>query len=113
MPTTQLRDVSIRATSTPGTSRRASGMLVAPDRAMSSFVTTKIAAGVFHTASGVFETEVISISPSCFKVRRLSAAVSGTGVCAEAFPAPIDSPLAQATAATRAQDDLENDSMDR
>jgi hypothetical protein len=40
MPTTQLREVSIRATSTPGTRRSASGMLVAPDRAMSSLVST-------------------------------------------------------------------------
>ena len=87
-------------------------MLVAPDRAMSSFVSTKMAAGVFQTASGVFETEVISISPSSFRVSRLRTGVSGTGLCAEASRAPISIPIAQAMAGTKAQKNLESKTMD-
>ena len=49
---------SIRATSTPGTSRRASGMQVAPERRRSSWRMTKTAAGAFETGSATLETEV-------------------------------------------------------
>src|ERR1700690_3891892 len=49
---------STRATLNPGTMRRRSGILVAPERRMSSWVITKIAAPVFASFCSFFETEV-------------------------------------------------------
>jgi len=54
-----------RATCTPGTRRRASGIEVAPDRIMSSFVSTKIAAGASPNLSGIFETDTTVAPNSC------------------------------------------------
>ncbi len=69
----------MRATSTPGTSRRASGIDAAPERRMSSAVSTEIAAAVSDSRWGRLETEVISIfirssSPSSASAASLSAA---------------------------------------
>src|SRR5579864_2627262 len=48
----------MRATFTPGTMRSRSGMLVYPDRRMSSCVMTKTAAPVVHSFSSFLETDV-------------------------------------------------------
>src|ERR1700722_15084718 len=53
------------ATSTPGTNRKASGMEVAPDRMMSSLVSTKTAAGASINFSDVLETDTTVASNSC------------------------------------------------
>ena len=49
---------SMRATCTPGTIRNASGMLVAPERRMSSCVMTKMAAAASANFWLLLETEV-------------------------------------------------------
>ena len=49
---------SIRATFTPGAIRRRSGILVAPERRMSSWLITKIAAPVFASFCSFLETDV-------------------------------------------------------
>ena len=49
---------SSRATSTPGTMRRRSGMFIMPERRMSSCVITKTAAPALERAWSFFETEV-------------------------------------------------------
>ena len=66
---------SIRATSRPGASRNASGMLVAPERRISSCVITKIAAAASATFCVRLETEV-----TCKFIRSsmLMAVTSGT-----------------------------------
>src|SRR6266404_3424425 len=66
---------SIRATSRPGASRNASGMLVAPERRISSCVITKIAAAASATFCVRLETEV-----TCRFIRSsmLMAVTSGT-----------------------------------
>jgi hypothetical protein len=51
----------IWATSIPGTMRKRSGMLVAPERAISSGVITKIAAATSDSFCYFFETEVTSM----------------------------------------------------
>src|ERR1039458_1274569 len=70
----------IWATSTPGTMRNRSGMLFAPDRAMSSAVMTKTAEAVFDIFCSFLETEVTSmfIRSSRFKFVRS---------CGDAWPA--------------------------
>ena len=49
---------SIRATSSPGASRSASGMLRAPERRISSCVITKIAAAALASVCSRFDTDV-------------------------------------------------------
>src|SRR5467141_1445355 len=66
---------SMRATSRPGTRRSASGMLVAPDRRMSSCVITKIAAAASATCCLRLETEVTCIF---HRSSKLTAVTSGT-----------------------------------
>ena len=51
----------ICATSSPGTMRSKSGILVAPERRMSSWVITKIAAATCDNFCSFFETEVTSV----------------------------------------------------
>src|ERR1700722_9097942 len=52
------RFASTRATFTPGARRRRSGILVAPERRISSCVITKIAAPAFDSFCSFFETDV-------------------------------------------------------
>src|SRR3569832_461311 len=70
---------SMRPTSTPGTSRSRAGILVAPDRRISSCVSTWTAAGLLKRRSGFFDTVVTSTSSNCSRLssvrsRRYSAA---------------------------------------
>ncbi len=65
---------SIRATCRPGTMRRASGMLVAPERRMSSAVRAKMAADAFASFCGFFAAEVTS---SC-KISSILISVKST-----------------------------------
>src|ERR1700722_19898920 len=75
------RFASTRATSTPGAKRRKSGMLVAPERRMSSCVITKIAAPVFDNFCSFFETEVTWMF---IRSSRLTVERSGSwGACAQ------------------------------
>jgi hypothetical protein len=53
-----------RATCSPGTSRSASGIELAPERRMSSCVTTKTAAVALEAGSGRREVEVMRIRAS-------------------------------------------------
>ena len=68
--TAQLLDVC-SPTCSPGTRRRASGMVVAPDRRMISGLTTATAAAASRSVSSVRETEVISTVMSSSKLMRL------------------------------------------
>src|SRR4051812_29742578 len=72
MPTDHLL-LSIRATSTPGASRSASGILVTPERRMSSLVMTNTAAGMFDAFSGCLERVVTWICESCSRDMFFSA----------------------------------------
>ena len=62
-----------RATCKPGTPRSASGIVVAPERRMSSLVTTLIAAAAELSVSAVRDTDVTSMSISSSMLRRFSA----------------------------------------
>src|SRR5262249_15580366 len=72
---------SICATCTPGASRKASGMLVAPARLMSSCVMTNTAAGVCDSNCGLLETVVTSICVSSSRLNSETEA-SCAGDCA-------------------------------
>ena len=63
----------ICATSTPGTMRSKSGILVAPERRMSSAVITKMAEAVRESVCDVLETEVTLNAPAGWSVVRDSA----------------------------------------
>src|SRR5260370_12557913 len=69
----------MRATWTPGTRRRASGMLVAPERLMSSAVMTWMAAGGRNCGSSVLDTEVTLV---CASSSRLMDVRSGRSTAA-------------------------------
>ena len=62
-----------RATCKPGTPRSASGIVVAPERRMSSLVTTLIAAAAELSVSAVRDTDVTSMSISSSMLSRFSA----------------------------------------
>ncbi len=72
---------SMRATCKPGTIRNASGMLVAPERRMSSCVITKMAAAASASFWVLFETEVTC---TFIKSSTLIAVTSGR-FCANAL----------------------------
>src|ERR1035441_3382813 len=75
---------SICATSTPGAIRRTSGMLVAPERRMSSWLITKTAAPVLDSVCSFFETEVTSMLNRSSKLA--PARFCAEGVCAVILP---------------------------
>jgi hypothetical protein len=79
MPTDQWL-ASMRATSTPGASRRASGRVVAPERRISSPVMTKIAAGVWKARTGSLDGVVTSMAESSSMLRFLKEGTEAT-VC--------------------------------
>src|ERR1700678_3422222 len=60
--------LSICATSTPGTMRRTSGMLVAPDRRISSWLITKTEAAVRASFCSFLETEVTGVFSNCSRL---------------------------------------------
>ena len=64
---------SMRATSTPGTIRRTSGMLVAPERRMSSAPMTKAAAAVSASGRVCRLTELTSTTSTFISSSRLSS----------------------------------------
>src|ERR1700728_4739436 len=64
MPTAQVVELS-RPTSTPGASRRASAIEVAPARRISSAVITYTADGVSHSSVGHLFAVTTSTLPSC------------------------------------------------
>ena len=57
----------------PGTRRRASGMVVAPERRIVSRVITETAAAASRSASSVRDTEVISTFMSSSKLMRFNS----------------------------------------
>ena len=87
-----------RATCTPGTPRSASGIVVAPERRMSSLVTTLTAAAAELRVSAVRDTDVTSMSISSSMLRRLSAPVDAVTSCAAAACAGGHSSSAVASA---------------
>ena len=74
-PTAQLLELTV-PTKTPGIIRSRSGMFVAPNRRMSSWVRTEMAAGVCQISSGCLDCVVISTSPNSSRLRSFK-------VCAE------------------------------
>ena len=72
------------ATCRPGTSRSASGRLVAPERRMCSLVTTAIAAAAPPRVSAVLETEVTLTSMSSSRLSFLSLSVLVTSCAGHA-----------------------------
>src|ERR1051326_6748350 len=72
-------------------SRRASGILSAPVRRMSSSVTTWIAAAVSESFSGFFDTDVTSMANNSSRLSFLSSLTDGSDsfVCAEADKANV------------------------
>ncbi len=70
---------SISATSSPGTVRSNSAMLLMPERRMSSLVMTKIAAAASIRVCSFLETDVISIDD---RLSRLRLPTSEVGSCA-------------------------------
>ena len=85
---------SMRATCTPGTSRRASGMLVAPERRMSSCVMTKMAAAASATFCVRLDTDV-----TCMFIRSSTLmVVTSIAFCAGALATNSSATMASATA---------------
>src|SRR5581483_9380375 len=76
------------ATKIPGTKRSASGMVVAPERRISSSLTIATAAAAPRRFSRDLDTEVTSTSISCSMLRCFSAAGVPATSCAIAWLTP-------------------------